>query len=535
MSGLNGLSELWSSAVWRASWQGGVFTLFVWLICWLAPSIPARFQSWMWRLVALKFVVALVWSTPIGIPLLAPPDAVVVQAGTSVASEQTDVAAEFTSERTLSPMLMPLLVMFVGWLLVTACLSVRILVACLAARRLKSACRRSEDRRFLCQLAAIARSFGMTGHPPVLESDGDGSPLLVGILRPAIVVPSTTLRRLADPERAMVIGHELAHLRRADLAWGLLASVIRAVFFFHPLAWLCERRLRLSQEIAADELAVLKQRQDPIGYATLLVAVVGKFSRHQTQPALSLAAAGSGQSLGKRIVAMHFIKPVSRRAVATYAIALGLFSALGVVPWTVVAAEPQAEKKSSPDKPAAKETVDQKDKNGWGRFVSFKDGTLTVESNAGAHLVWTGITETVKAMVYDVQSNSYRQYEGTAAALNQAKPGTPVSVTSGKAMIRIGARKGQTVGTFVAFKDGRLLMLGKNLGESFTKKYGNNVHFNPFRADIPAYESVDGGEYKQVGTANKVLGNVKEGTILTIHGEGDDNITRVDIGVPKAN
>jgi len=80
-----------------------------------------------------------------------------------------------------------------------------------------------------------------------------------------------------------------------------------------------------------------------------------------------------------------------------------------------------------------------------------------------------------------------------------------------------------------------LLMLGKNLGESFTRKYGNNVHFNKFRLDVPVYESIDGGEYKLVeGTPGKILPNVKEGTLITVHGEGDDNITLIQIGEPKA-
>ena len=78
------------------------------------------------------------------------------------------------------------------------------------------------------------------------------------------------------------------------------------------------------------------------------------------------------------------------------------------------------------------------------------------------------------------------------------------------------------------------MLLGKNLGESFTKKYGNNLHFNKFADNVPAYESIDGGEYKLIGTANKTLGNVKEGTLVTVHAEGDDNITFIQIGVPKA-
>ena len=41
----------------------------------------------------------------------------------------------------------------------------------------------------------------------------------------------------------MVLGHELAHIKRGDLLWSLVAAVVRAVFFFHPLVWLSDRRV----------------------------------------------------------------------------------------------------------------------------------------------------------------------------------------------------------------------------------------------------------------------------------------------------
>ena len=83
--------------------------------------------------------------------------------------------------------------------------------------------------------------------------------MLLGILRPAIVIPAVTLNRLDPSERMMVFGHELAHVRRGDLFWNLLAALVRALFFFHPLVWFTERRLQLAQEIAADELAIDRQ------------------------------------------------------------------------------------------------------------------------------------------------------------------------------------------------------------------------------------------------------------------------------------
>jgi beta-lactamase regulating signal transducer with metallopeptidase domain len=59
----------------------------------------------------------------------------------------------------------------------------------------------------------------------------------------------------------------LAHVRRGDLLWSLVAASVRAVFWFHPLAWLGQRQLILTQEIAADELAIAAQEQNSVGYA----------------------------------------------------------------------------------------------------------------------------------------------------------------------------------------------------------------------------------------------------------------------------
>ena len=180
----------------------------------------------------------------------------------------------------------------------------------------------------------------------------------------------------------------------------------------------------------------------------------------------------------------------------------------------------------TPDKPAPKEQIER------GRFASFQDGTLTLSANSGATIA-NKIPASAKILVWNNEASAFRP--ATAAeTLDRVELGTwfVVRKSNETVTLHIGSRKGQTVGTFVSYKDDRLLMLGKNLGESFTKKYGNNVHFNKFRDDVPAYESIDGGEYKLIGTANKVLGDVKEGTLVTIHGEGDDNITLVQLGVP---
>lgn len=211
--------------------------------------------------------------------------------------------------------------------------------------------------------------------------------------------------------------------------------------------------------------------------------------------------------------AIDFLRP---------AILLGVMLVVGIVPPHRAAAESPATDKVK---------VKVQSGGGRGKFVSFKDGTLTVEANDGT-LIQNKLPESTKTLQWN-DDGGFKPVD-TAATLEQVKAGawTHIQLEKGTATVRIGSRKGVTIGTFVSYKDNRLLLLSKNLGESFVKKYGNQVHFNKFRDDVQAFESIDGGDYQLLGFANTVLATVKEGTVVTVHGEGDDNITLVQIGVP---
>ena len=146
---------------------------------------------------------------------------------------------------------------------------------------------------------------------------------------------------MSPPELAMVLGHELAHIRRGDLLWGLAAAGVRAVFFFHPLVWLSQRRLNLAQEVAADELAILRQHGDPASYGKLLVSVISKIGPSRLIPTMSMGTAGSVQSLTRRLVAMANIGRASRGIIVCSVVLLVATVLLGIVPWRLVAAEPK--------------------------------------------------------------------------------------------------------------------------------------------------------------------------------------------------
>jgi len=75
-----------------------------------------------------------------------------------------------------------------------------------------------------------------------------------------------------DERRRAVLLHERAHVARRDTLLALIGDVACAVYWFHPLAWLIERRARLERERACDDL-VIESGIAADDYATALVEV----------------------------------------------------------------------------------------------------------------------------------------------------------------------------------------------------------------------------------------------------------------------
>ncbi|MDB5337844.1 MAG: blaR1 6, partial [Planctomycetaceae bacterium] len=95
-------------------------------------------------------------------------------------------------------------------------------------------------------------------------------PILVGIIRPLILFPASTLAGISTEQLEMILLHELAHVRRWDNLINLIQRVIEAVLFFHPAVWWLSNRVRLEREHCCD-VAVLTHISVPQDYAEMLV------------------------------------------------------------------------------------------------------------------------------------------------------------------------------------------------------------------------------------------------------------------------
>lgn len=90
----------------------------------------------------------------------------------------------------------------------------------------------------------------------LLISREASSPIAVGFLRPAVIVPDTLSNQLPEPELDYVLLHETAHLARYDDWTNLAVRLLGAVFCLHPVALWVLRRIERERELACDDWVV---------------------------------------------------------------------------------------------------------------------------------------------------------------------------------------------------------------------------------------------------------------------------------------
>ena len=95
---------------------------------------------------------------------------------------------------------------------------------------------------FGCMLAYTAFSYYLlkrkvaTAVPfkrGIKQSEYVDSPFVLGILRPVIYLPFG----MAEADRAHVIAHEKAHIRRRDHWWKPIGFLLLSIYWFNPLLW----------------------------------------------------------------------------------------------------------------------------------------------------------------------------------------------------------------------------------------------------------------------------------------------------------
>lgn len=181
------------------------------------------------------------------------------------------------------------------WLLGVLFLTLRFSGSLLYIQRLKYWQNRPLPSPWPGKLQELAARAGLRRPLRLLESLRLKTPVVIGHLKPVLLLPAGLVSGLPADEVEALLAHELAHILRRDYLVNVMQHLVDILFFFHPgLRWI-SAAVRQEREHCCDDFAV-ELCGDARHYALALARLQAAGT---PQPAL--AAAGRAHKLLRRI------------------------------------------------------------------------------------------------------------------------------------------------------------------------------------------------------------------------------------------
>ena len=175
--------------------------------------------------------------------------------------------------------------------------------------------------------ADLALYFAMPGarKPGLVRSRCVSSPMLMGVLRPTLVLP---VRDYTPDMLTNIFRHELTHYRRGDIVYKWLAALVFSVHWFNPLAPLFRRELDRVCELSCDENILRDMsRAEMQSYGETLLALASR--RPTPSGAFVTSFATQKRDLKERLVQIMNFRPKGRASLALVLAAVLLLAGCG--------------------------------------------------------------------------------------------------------------------------------------------------------------------------------------------------------------
>lgn len=335
----------------------GILALLVALLTAFGPL--KRRPAWchaMWLLVLVKLITPSPWAIPLR--PAAPPavksdaDARVLSAYTDLESwaeavdgvTGVDTTAEVRSASSIKAaevVPMPIDLETLAATVWLAGAGVSLVVAATRVVRFRNAINREAfEVESVTELADdTAARFGMARSPEVLALPGGVCPMVWSFgLRPLLLVPFDLWKGLGAGQRATLLAHELAHIKRGDHLVRVPELLISALFWWLPVVWWARRKLHEAEERCCDAWVVWALPGEVKAYAETLLETVDYLA--DGRAVLPTAASGFGpcSDLKRRLLVIRRGDMKKSFGLGGYATVLG-FAALSL-PWGPTWAQP---------------------------------------------------------------------------------------------------------------------------------------------------------------------------------------------------
>ena len=194
-------------------------------------------------------------------------------------------------------------VVVVAWLLGMLAMTLRFLSGLAYVQRLRRYRVAALPAEWQTRLDALVARTALRRPVRILASGLVPGPLVVGWLKPVVLLPISAASGLSGVELEAILAHELAHVVRRDYLFNLLQSVAEILFFYHPAVWFLSNCLRTERENCCDDMAT-----ELCGDSLVLAQALASLAALQHAPAaasftprLAMAASGEPGSLLGRV------------------------------------------------------------------------------------------------------------------------------------------------------------------------------------------------------------------------------------------
>lgn len=255
---------------------------------------------------------------------------------------------------------------WVAWLAIGAMLLVRKVTSYHSFTRfIRAGWRPVEDAAVLDALEEARILAGLRHGLPLYQNPLATSPMLVGILRPVIVLPNATL---APEALRLTLLHELIHYKRQDILYKWLVQLVACLHWFNPMIYLVRREIQEACELSCDEQVLLRVAPaERKVYGDALLQTLDTSGRYG-DTVVSLTMSEEGKKMKERLsaIAGHTKRP-GYAAIVAMLLTVVLFCGTAMA-GAYVGEEALTESEQLTDIPDTADNDDKDDGDDWDGF-----------------------------------------------------------------------------------------------------------------------------------------------------------------------
>ena len=253
-----------TSHLWSVSWQVSILVILIWIVARLSWRASSSFRYWLWCIVLLRLMIPINLSLPFGQgQKIGDIVGFYIQALNYKFFGHTFIShingeLNILENALLTSKLSQIEIAGIFWFFSIFVIGLLILARAYSINRCLKDCSPVQRPDLKALLKRLVLQMGIK-HPVQLfymDMYNINVPAVIGIFRPRILLPPKIINEWSISDIEPILLHELIHIKHYHLPVNWLQVIIQAVYFFHPLVWLANRRIRQIRENVCDDMAI---------------------------------------------------------------------------------------------------------------------------------------------------------------------------------------------------------------------------------------------------------------------------------------